>query len=43
MHRYLVKRTFPGGLAVPADEAGAESVPPSAAPRPTPLFSVVRM
>jgi hypothetical protein len=22
--RYLVKRTFPGGLAVPADEAGAE-------------------
>ena len=24
MHRYLVKRTFPGGLAVPADEAGAE-------------------
>jgi hypothetical protein len=21
--RYLVKRTFPGGLAVPADEAGA--------------------
>ena len=24
MPRYLVKRTFPGGLAVPADEAGAE-------------------
>jgi hypothetical protein len=22
--RYLVTRTFPGGLAVPADEAGAE-------------------
>jgi hypothetical protein len=21
--RYLVERTFPGGLAVPADEAGA--------------------
>ena len=24
MPRYLVKRTFPGGLAVPADEAGAQ-------------------
>ena len=23
MPRYLVRRTFPGGLAVPADEAGA--------------------
>ena len=23
MPRYLIKRTFPGGLAVPADEAGA--------------------
>jgi hypothetical protein len=23
--RYLVRRTFPGGLAVPADEAGAEA------------------
>ena len=23
MPRFLVKRTFPGGLAVPADEAGA--------------------
>jgi len=23
--RYLVKRTFPGGLAVPADAAGAET------------------
>jgi hypothetical protein len=22
---YLVKRTFPGGLAIPADEAGAEA------------------
>jgi hypothetical protein len=22
--RYLVKRTFPGGLAIPADTAGAE-------------------
>jgi Protein of unknown function (DUF4242) len=22
--RYLVKRTFPGGLAIPADEFGAE-------------------
>jgi hypothetical protein len=22
--RYLVKRTFPGGLAVPADQAGAQ-------------------
>ena len=24
MPRYLVKRTFPGGLAVPADEQGAK-------------------
>jgi hypothetical protein len=24
--RYLVKRTFPGGLAVPADEAGARAI-----------------
>ena len=24
MPRYLVKRTFPGGLAVPADDAGAQ-------------------
>ena len=25
MPRYLVQRTFPGGLAIPADEAGAEA------------------
>ena len=25
MPRYLVKRTFPGGLAIPADEAGAQA------------------
>ena len=25
MPRYLVKRTFPGGLAVPADESGARA------------------
>ena len=25
MPRYLVQRTFPGGLAIPADDAGAEA------------------